>query len=139
MRQDASVDIAVIPISEEVEDQLGAYLDYQSGVGRGRAYVFAGNDLFLEASANQPNAGDAVEFDWHTRDPSVLSAIVAIQVGSAPQFTIIDLGASDTFGDRSLIGTVPTGLSGLTIEVEAFALDSIKGTVSSSVQELTFL
>lgn len=117
---------------------IGAPDDSTDGSETGRAYVYAGNELFLEVSPSAPAAGATLDLAWHCREPSVLTLLALVDVGTAPAFTILDFGPADGLGERSLAASVPPGLAGLDVGLQAFAADSRLGTVASSVERLRF-
>jgi FG-GAP repeat protein len=119
--------------------EIGALADSQHFVDSGRAYLYAGSPLFLQANSTALNPGDLLDLASHCREPSVLTALAIVDVGSLPTFNVLDLGYADSLGERSLTATVPSGLSGLVLSLQAFADDSKQGVVESAVLELTFL
>lgn len=118
---------------------IAAPSDSQFGFHSGRAYVYAGSPLFLQSNSTALNPGDTLDLSTHCREPSVLTALAIVEVGSIPTFNILDLGPADSLGERTLSATVPTGLSGLDLSLQAFADDSKQGVVASAVLQLTFL
>jgi hypothetical protein len=119
--------------------EIGAPDDSKLFWHSGRAFLYAGSPLFLQSNSSALNPGDLLELASHCREPSVLTALAIVDVGSIPTFNVLDLGYADSLGERSLTATVPTGLSGLVLSVQAFADDSKQGFVASAVLDLTFL
>jgi hypothetical protein len=105
----------------------------------GQAYVFAGNDLFLQADASTYVAGQSIEIDTRGGVPWAMELLAAIDVNGAAQFTVVDLEFLDQNGDYALIDTVPSGLQGLDVTFQAFATrPPRKGLADSSTITLSF-
>jgi hypothetical protein len=112
--------------------------DQQLDHNAGRAYLFAGNDLFLQASAHDLFAGDTPTLSVRAREPGAFAATFITQVNTSPALILLDAGFTDPFGERALTGAVPAGLSGLSIEVRAYATDSRSCVVDSAPEVLSF-
>jgi hypothetical protein len=117
---------------------VGAVLDSKLGFEVGRVFVYSGNDLFLDSNGTSFAAGARAEFDWHCPSASSLSALAVVAVSSNPTFTIVDLGLTDSLGERSISATVPSGLAGVDASLEAFAIDPNLGLIESAVVSVSF-
>jgi hypothetical protein len=104
----------------------------------GRADVFAGNDLFLDSNRSQLHAGDNLVLSWHGRTVNALSALAVVGIGTVGTFVVADLGNLDSQGGRTLVATVPSGLAGMSVSLQAFAQDTVVGVSASSTVELDF-
>jgi hypothetical protein len=118
---------------------VGATDDSKAGHHTGRVFVYSGNDLFLDSNGSAFNPGDVAVFDWHCTSATQLSALVVVDIASVPCFTIIDLGATDALGERSFSATVPSGLTGIDVSLQAFAIDPNRGSIDSAVKTISFL
>lgn len=87
--------------------------------------AYRGSQLWLEASAKAPSAGDALTIKLAEGDPSESTLIAAVEMNGSPTFLpigpILNFGAD---GLRSDSFTVPTGLAGLQVRLQGFALGS---------------
>ena len=105
----------------------------------GRVYIYAGNDLFLQANQSSYLPGDTLTLDVRGGEPYVVDALVITQVNGFPTFLPLSIGSLDQFGEWELTGTVPSGLSGVTLTFTAYAQKSAQGgIVDSSPQIVTF-
>jgi len=118
---------------------VGAVYDSKRGFEAGRVFAFAGNDLFLDANGRAFHANDVIHLGWHGANAATLSALAIVDVASVPCFTIVDLGATDALGGRSYSATVPAGLTGIDVSLQAFSLDPVRGPIDSAVVTLSFL
>jgi hypothetical protein len=116
---------------------VGAEGDSQDDFNAGRAYLFSGNDLYLQALPKTLDAGDTVTISTRTRKPKVDTALFITEVSGTPTFLFVDTGKSDQDGERDLVATIPAGLSGIDITLQAFARDPIV-VVASAPADLTF-
>jgi hypothetical protein len=117
---------------------VGAIEDSKAGYKVGRVFVYAGNDLFLDSNGTSFVAGANAEFDWHCPSTTSLSALAVVAISSNPTFTIVDLGPTDSLGERSISATVPSGLAGVDVSLEAFAIDPSLGLIDSAVVTVSF-
>jgi hypothetical protein len=125
---------------DRVDDLLVGGPAYQDkSYAFGQAYVFKGNDLFLESDKSVYMAGDNIEIDTRGGVPYATELLAAIDVNGAAQFTVVDLEFLDQNGDYALIDTVPSGLQGLDVTFQAFATrPPKKGLADSSTITLSF-
>ena len=123
-----------------IEDLIVGAADnslYQPAAGC--VYLFAGNDLFLQSNQSSYLAGDSFTLDIRGGEPYVVDALVLTDVNGTPLFLPLAFGSLDQFGEWEFTGTVPTGLSGLTLTLMAYAQrSSLGGVVDSSPVTVTF-
>ena len=75
---------------------------------------------------------------------AVLSLVAAnllsiLAVNGSPTFTILDLGPFDSAGQRAFSGTVPVGLSGLTVDFMSLGFHLTGKIGLSNVETVGFL
>jgi hypothetical protein len=105
----------------------------------GAVYLYAGNDLFLQSNQSSYLAGDTFTLDIRGGEPYVFNALVLTSVNGTPLFLPLASGYLDQFGEWELSGPVPTGLTGLTLTLIAYAQRSaLGGVVDSSPVTVTF-
>jgi len=117
---------------------VAAPFDDKTATDAGRAYLFSGNDLFLQARPDELSAGDVATIVTSCREPNVLCALLLVDVDGTPTSQLVDLGSADAAGERSYVDVVPPGLAGTTASFLAFAQDSAANVVVSSVETLLF-
>jgi len=111
--------------------------DSQSAAGA--AYVFAGNDLFLQSNAYEYSAGDAIELDIRGGGPGDLALLALVAVNGSPAFIPILVNRLDSNGDLTLSDLAPSGLSGLTLTFKGFAQRSLNlAVIDTSKETITF-
>jgi len=107
--------------------------------GADRAYVFGGNDLFLRANQSSYVAGDSFNLQTTGGEPSALAATVLTNVNGTATFLPVALANLDVNGALAISGTVPSGLSGITVSFMAYAVRaSGHGVVDSIPETVTF-
>jgi hypothetical protein len=110
---------------------------YQQSAGR--AYVFAGNDLFLQANQPSYKFNDPITIEDRGGAPWSPACIVLTDVSGTPTFLPIVIGTLDGNGNLSVSGTVPSGLSGLTMTFMGYAVKaSGHGIADSSPETISF-
>lgn len=114
---------------------IGAETNSDPYVWAGRAYVFGGNDLFLQA--NQASYQPYDSFSLEIRGGAVGSAacMVLTGVNGTATFFPIVFAHLDSNGSFALSGTVPPGLSGLSLTFTGFAIASGGGRLADSIPE----
>ena len=102
----------------------------------GLLVAHAGDDLFLEASDSTVAAWDRL--DLHTRGGAggAFHLLAIVAVNDAPWFFVLDRGALDGHGESTFSATVPAGLSGLELDLLAFATAPGVPAVASAVETL---
>jgi hypothetical protein len=104
----------------------------------GQAYVFGGNDLFLQANRREFDAYDAATLDLRGGPAGALACIVLTAVGKTATFVPIVINPLDANGNLSIGGSVPSGLAGTNLTFTGYAvgaggqgvIDSIPETIS---------
>ena len=110
-----------------------------NGVHAGRAFVFGGNDLFLQANQLSYAANDTLTVANRGGEPGMLSMIVLTAVNSTPTFIPILVSTLDSNGELTFTTTVPSGLSGLTLDFMGYAQKpSGRGVADSITETITF-
>jgi hypothetical protein len=95
-------------------------------------HVYAGNDLFLQL--NQPTylAGDAIEAATRGAEPYEWTLLALIDVNGTATFEQLNLVQLDGYGESTISDTVPSGLAGTTITLQAFATHPVRKGVAVS-------
>ena len=106
----------------------------------GGAWVFSGNDLFLQASAEAASGGDSLDLATRGGQPAALALLVLAEIDGAATFVPIVPGALDADGEWTFSGSVPPGLSGLELGLLSLAQrDPARGgLVDSSIERVAF-
>jgi hypothetical protein len=117
---------------------VGAPANSSVNYWHGQAYVFGGNDLFLQANQLIYHDYDAATLDLRGGPSGSLACIALTAVGTTPTFIPIVVSALDNDGNLSIGGTVPPGLAGTLLTFMGYAvgaggsgiIDSIPETIS---------
>jgi len=104
----------------------------------GQAYVFGGNDLFLQANRRAYDAYDTATLDLRGGPAGALACIALTAVGKNGTFVPILINPLDANGNLSIGGSVPSGLAGTNLTFTGYAvgaggqgvIDSIPETIS---------
>jgi FG-GAP repeat protein len=122
------------------EDLLvGAAMYSDPNFGQGRAYVFGGNDLFIQANDNYFWPFDPITLENRGGAPGSATCIVLSDLNGTPTFVPLAFGTLDPNGNFLIAGTVPTGLSGMTLSFTGFAVAASGHGVADTMPEtLTF-
>lgn len=119
-----------------IDDVLvGAPGNSRNWAASGRAYVFAGNDLFLQANQLSYQPHDYFDLENRGGTPGAATCIVLTAVNGAPTFVPIAFGSLDNNGNFAIAGTVPTGLSGMTLAFMGYAIAASGHGVADSIPE----
>jgi hypothetical protein len=119
---------------------VGAAMDDTAGPDAGRAFVFAGNDLYHLAQPHEVATGENLKHRTSEGTPGAPTILVVTAVSGVPTFLIVGgIGFFDGSGSRVISVTVPPGLSGLTITHRAFALSPVGFVIDSADEIVTFL
>jgi hypothetical protein len=106
---------------------------------QGRAYVFGGNDLFLQANDGYFWPFDTLTLENRGGAPGSATCIVLTGLNGAPMFVPLAFGTLDWNGNFSISGTVPPGLTGMTATFMGYAVAaSGKGIADSIPETITF-
>jgi hypothetical protein len=118
---------------------IGAPNNSRNQTSAGRAYVFAGNDLFLQADQSSYKFNDPITIEDRGGAPGSPACIVLTDVSGTPTFLPVAIGTLDGNGNFSVSGTVPAGLSGLTMTFMGYAVKaSGHGIADSSPETIAF-
>jgi hypothetical protein len=122
-------------VGDQLDDRLGF-----GGFGNGAVTVYSGNTLFLRANTLRPPAGLPLELFTREGRPGDLTATFVVELGGLPcSCLIFGLGVFDAQRTRKLSGVVPAGLSGLSIKLRSYQIDSASGELHASFdEELSF-
>jgi hypothetical protein len=105
----------------------------------GRAYVYGGNDLFLQANQESYAAGDPLTIANRGGEPGSLTMIVLTAVNGSPIFAPILISALDGNGELTISGTTPTGLSGISCTFMGYGVKASGHGLADSIPEtITF-
>ena len=103
--------------------------------GAGRAYVFGGNDLFLQANQATYSAGDSFVLQTAGGEPYALTITVLTAVNGVSTFIPLALGNLDVNGTFALSGTVPSGAINSTFTFMAYAVAASGRGIADSIPE----
>ncbi len=105
----------------------------------GRAYVFAGNDLFLQANVYEYLPGDPITLDVRGGEPGRVGMIVVIDVNGTSMFYPILIDRLDPDGNLQYADTATSDLSGLTVTLIGFAQKpKSKKLIDSGTETIVF-
>jgi len=121
--------------ADGLSDLIAGATGYQ--LNRGRALVFAGNDLFLQAEPSSVKEGGLLLLSTRGGASGGMVLLALTAVNGAPLFVPFFLGALDGYGDHTLAATLPQGLAGLKLSVTAFATRHSGGVADSSPATFT--
>jgi hypothetical protein len=112
------------------KDGLGDFvISNSSGITEatgGRVSIFAGNDLYLQASKLAPIPGDLETFDIRGAAPDSFAILFLTDINGTPFFEPIVVGFLDQNGELSDTLDVPTEAAGLTVTFQAFSTRRLK-------------
>jgi len=103
----------------------------------GAALVFRGNDLWLDADLKFPVAGSVDTLATHGAPPGNPVALFMVDVDGTPTFQLLALGAADAAEAFRTSGTVPSGLTGMTLTFRSYAIGGA-GSVAVSADETIY-
>jgi hypothetical protein len=137
----ASLTVAGDMNHDGIDDLLvGAPLTWTgSSAAAGRACVFAGNDLFLQANAATYVPGDPVTIDLRGGAPGKVALIVVVDVNGTSLFEPILLGNLDPDGNLQYADVASSDYSGATVTLMGFAKKAKgRGLADSGVETIVF-
>jgi len=114
---------------------VGAPANSSINYWHGQAYVFGGNDLFLQANQLIYHDYDAATLDLRGGPSGSLACIALTAVGTTPTFIPIVVSALDNDGNLSIGGTVPSGLAGTVLTFMGYAVGAGGSGVIDSIPE----
>jgi hypothetical protein len=105
----------------------------------GRFRIYSGNDLWLDASDHVGRKNATLTLSTGEEPTGNLTVLAIVGVDGTPAFQLVDgLGQFDATQRRVVTGTVPAGLSGHSLDLQAFALDPSGHVVDSAVETIDF-
>jgi hypothetical protein len=104
----------------------------------GAAFIYSGNDLWLNAEPKMPLAGDVEALIVHGAPTGNPVVTFLTDVNGAPTAQLLGVGISDSVESFTLQGTVPPGLAGTTMTCHAYALDANLRLMSSADETILF-
>jgi len=102
-----------------------------------RAYVYSGNDLFLDRSRRTAKESKPLALFTRGGRAGATTALYLVDVDGAPAFDLLDVGRLGPYGERTLSGTVPPGLAGLKLGFRAYA-QSGRNILDSAINLVEF-
>ncbi len=120
-----------------IDDIIAGAADWNASDGR--AYVFAGNDLFLQVRPTDAAVGDIVTADLRGGPPGLLGLLALVDVSGTPTFETLLLAPFDSHGEMQLSAQMPPSASGLDFTVIGYSqnragrgplMDSLRVTVT---------
>jgi FG-GAP repeat protein len=105
----------------------------------GRAYVFGGNDLFLQANQSTYSAGDTFDLQTTGGEPYALTLTVLTDVNGTGTFIPVAIGSLDANGAFALSATVPNGSIFASLTFMAYAVAPSGHGFVDSIPELVFV
>ena len=119
-------DVAMLP--DRTGDGIGELLLGSSQAKKkspnpGKVGLFAGWELYLNASIRKVKKDETVVLSTRIGDPGARSVLAVIDVDGVPTFQVLDLGPLDSTGTRCLTVTVPGGLSGHRFTLRSYVLE----------------
>ena len=109
------------------------------GASFGTIDVFAGNDLYLNASSRRLAAGDVLTLS--TREGPVGNPVATflVDVNGTPVSTLLRISAFDSTFGYAFSVTVPSGLSGYEFAFQSFAIGPSGKVIDSAAEVVTIL
>jgi len=101
----------------------------------GRAYVYGGNDLFLQSRKSAYRANDIAKISLRGGAPYSPACIALIDLNGTATFLPIAIGSLDFDGGFSVSGTVPSGLAGISLTFMGYAIKAGGVGVADSIPE----
>ena len=109
------------------------------GVRGGRVHALTTQELFLSATPKRPFPGFLVTLTTGEASPGALTLLVATRVNGVP--ITLPLGspaALNAAGQRVVIGSVPAGLTGTTLEMISLVLEPSGELLQTAPEALEF-
>jgi hypothetical protein len=115
----------------------GAYVAQN---GKGRAYLFAGNDLFLQADPAEPAPLTTLTLSTRAGVSGSLALMTLEDLDGTPLFQFLQLTTLDSNGEWIFSAKVPSGLTGHEVGLRTYAQkDPTKGgVISTDLAYVTF-
>jgi hypothetical protein len=88
----------------------------------GRVYVFAGEDLFLQADQSNYDLNDPITIELRGGTPGVLAMIAVTELDDVPVFIPLVISACDVNGEIAFTDTTDSTYLGHSLELSGWAL-----------------
>lgn len=121
-------------------DSIPDFLAGAPWAPHGRAYLFAGNDLFLEADPSDPAPLTTLTLSTRAGVSGSLALLTLEELDGAPLFQIVQLTTLDSNGEWILSAKVPSGLTGHVVGLRTYAQKDPTqgGVISTELAYVTF-
>jgi hypothetical protein len=114
-------------------DSIPDFLVGNYAAPKGRAYLFAGNDLFLQADPPDPAPLTTLTLSTRAGVTGSLALMTLEELDGVPMFQFLQLTTLDTNGEWILSAKVPSGLTGHQVALRTYAQkDPTRGGVIST-------
>ena len=121
------------------EVMIGAPGAGPPGANDGRVYVFAGDDLFLQADQSNYDNGDPIAIELRGGTPGVLGLIAVTSIDGAPLFAPLVLAPLDGNGELAYLDVTDPSYIGHTIELRGWCQRATgRGLVDSNLEWFKF-
>jgi hypothetical protein len=107
---------------------------------KGRAYLFAGNDLFLEADPPDPTPLTTLTLSTRAAAPGALALMTLEELDGVPLFQIVQITTLDSNGEWVFSAKVPSGLTGHVAGLRTYAQKNptLGGVLATEPAYVTF-
>ena len=117
---------------------VGTHLHDDAGEDSGSIQIFRGNDLYLDTPKLEYDPGDTLRLKTDGGPANALAALYVVAVNGGPFFYRISFGTLGDDGNWTYKATVPSGLSGIDIDVMSFALPASGPVLASEAWNVIF-
>jgi hypothetical protein len=117
---------------------IGATRDVAIGTPRGSLFLYAGNDLFLNASPRKVSAGQNLQLRTSAGPQGNGNALFVVSVNGIPSVSLVLIGSYNANEVHIVSGPVPNGLGVIDIEFLSIGINS-GGGFSDSAGEVVSL
>lgn len=118
---------------------VGSPYDVPTGTKpSGAAFVFRGNDLWLDAYPKSVAAGATESLAIHGVPFGRPAALFVVAIGATPTFQLAALGVGDAVEAFTVAAIVPVGLAGSEWTLRAYALDANGRLIDSADEGVVF-
>ncbi|MSR46501.1 MAG: hypothetical protein EXS13_05490 [Planctomycetes bacterium] len=109
-----------------------------AGYPAGRATLHLGHELFIQVNDEFYDPNDTANIRVTGGEPYHTALLAAVEFGGAPIFETVDLAPLNKYGELIYSDIVPSGFSGMTLTLQAFALRPGDGKLLvSSTDQIT--
>jgi len=134
--------ISVSMVDDLNADSLPELVSGATGAGSGqdgRAYVFAGDDLFLQADQSDYDNGDPIAIELRGGTPGVLGLIAVTAIDGAPLFVPLVTAPLDANGELAFADVTDPTYLGHTVELRGWCQKATgRGLVDSNLERFKF-